>query len=168
MYHKKMIQNNKKYLDVLNNPQHEAVINTEGVFLVLAGAGSGKTRVLTYRLLHILLENKALPSQILAVTFTNKAALEMKTRVINMLKNPIHNLWLGTFHSLSVKILRSNAKLVGLKSNFIILDTEDQLKVIKQVCEREKIDIREKTPKYYLKIIDINKKKSILPSNKKK
>ena len=149
-----MTQIHKNYLDLLNTPQQEAVINTEGVYLVLAGAGSGKTRVLIYRLLHILLEKKALPNQILAVTFTNKAALEMKTRVMDMLKTPIDYIWLGTFHSLSVRILRRNAELVGLKSNFIILDTDDQLKIIKQVCEREKIDVREKTPKYYLKIID--------------
>ena len=127
-----MTQIHKKYLDVLNVPQLEAVINTEGIFLVLAGAGSGKTRVLIFRLLHILLEKKALPGQILAVTFTNKAALEMKTRVIDMLKTPIDHIWLGTFHSLSVRILRKHAELVGLKSNFIILDTDDQLKIIKQ------------------------------------
>lgn len=156
-----MTQISKKYLDKLNAPQQEAVINTEGIFLVLAGAGSGKTRVLIYRLLHILLEKKALPNQILAVTFTNKAALEMKTRVMEMLKTPIDYIWLGTFHSLSVKILRKHAELVGLKSNFIILDTDDQLKIIKQVCEREKIDVREKTPKYYLNILEGYKNKSI-------
>ena len=122
MYHKKMTQIYKNYLDVLNAPQQRAVMNTEGNYLVLAGAGSGKTKVLTNRLLHILLQKKALPHQILAVTFTNKAALEMKSRVLDMLKMPIDNIWLGTFHSLSVKILRSNAKLVGLKSNFIIIE----------------------------------------------
>ena len=89
MYHKKITQIYKNYLDVLNAPQKRAVINTEGNYLVLAGAGSGKTKVLTYRLLHILLEKKALPGQILAVTFTNKAALEMKSRVMDMLKTPI-------------------------------------------------------------------------------
>jgi len=158
-----MTQIHKKYLDVLNVPQLEAVINTEGIFLVLAGAGSGKTRVLIFRLLHILLEKK----QILAVTFTNKAALEMKTRVIDMLKTPIDHIWLGTFHSLSVRILRKHAELVGLKSNFIILDTDDQLKIIKQVCEREKINVREKTPKYYLNIIDSYKNKFITPDSLK-
>ena len=128
-----MIQIHKNYLDELNTSQKEAVINTDGNYLVLAGAGSGKTRVLTYRLLHILLENKALPSQILAVTFTNKAALEMKTRVLDMLQIPIASIWLGTFHSLSVKILRKYGEFVGLKSNFIILDTEDQLKLLQAI-----------------------------------
>ena len=156
-----MTRIHKKYLDVLNVPQQEAVINTEGIYLVLAGAGSGKTRVLIYRLLHILLHKKALPHQILAVTFTNKAALEMKTRVLDMLQIPIDNLWLGTFHSLSVKILRKYGEFVGLKSNFIILDTEDQLKIIKYICESEKINLKEKTPKYYLTIIDNYKNKSI-------
>ena len=124
----------KNYLNNLNTSQIEAVINTEGNYLVLAGAGSGKTRVLTYRLLHILLEKKAFPNQILAVTFTNKAALEMKSRVQEMVQTHIDRLWLGTFHSLSVRILRKHAKLVNLKSNFIILDKDDQLKIIKQIC----------------------------------
>ena len=147
MYHKKITRNNKKYLDALNSSQQEAVVNIEGTFLVLAGAGSGKTRVLTHRLMHILLEKKAFPSQILAVTFTNKAALEMKNRVIGMMNSPIDSMWLGTFHSLSVRILRKFSEFVDLKSNFIILDTDDQLKIIKQICESEKIDIKEKSPK---------------------
>ena len=89
MYHKKITRNNKKYLDALNSSQQEAVVNIEGTFLVLAGAGSGKTRVLTHRLMHILLEKKAFPSQILAATFTNKAALEMKLRVQEMVQTHI-------------------------------------------------------------------------------
>ena len=162
-----MTQIHKNYLDELNTPQREAVINTDGNYLVLAGAGSGKTRVLTYRLLHILLEKKAFPSQVLAVTFTNKAALEMKKRVMDMLSIPIDNLWLGTFHSLSVRILRKHAELVGLKSNFVILDKDDQLKVIKQICERERIDVKEKTPKHILNFIDNSKNKSITIENSK-
>ena len=149
-----MSQSQKKYLDVLNKPQKEAVINTEGSYLVLAGAGSGKTRVLTYRLLHILLEKKAFPQQILAVTFTNKASLEMKNRVSSMLKIPINSIWLGTFHSLSAKILRKHSNLVGLKSNFVILDKEDQLKIIKQICEINKINTKENTPQSFLSKID--------------
>ena len=151
----------KKYLDLLNSPQKEGVINTQGSYLILAGAGSGKTKVLTYRLLHLLIEKKAFPNQILAVTFTNKAALEMKSRVVDLLQQPINHMWLGTFHSLSAKILRIHAKLIGLKSNFIILDTYDQLNLIKKICERENIDTKEKTPKYYLSVIDNYKNKSI-------
>ena len=165
MYHKKMTPSYKNYLNNLNTSQIEAVTNTEGNYLVLAGAGSGKTRVLTYRLLHILLEKKAFPNQILAVTFTNKAALEMKSRVQAMVQTHIDRLWLGTFHSLSVRILRRHAKLVNLRSNFIILDKDDQLKIIKQICEREKIDIKEKTPKYYLNVIDSYKNKNIVTNN---
>ncbi len=156
-----MTNNSKIYLDSLNNPQKKAVINTEGSYLILAGAGSGKTRVLTYRLFHLLLEKKALIGQILAVTFTNKAASEMKMRVASLLGRPIDSMWLGTFHSLSAKILRNHANLVGLKSNFIIIDKDDQLKIVKQICERDQINIKEKTPKYYLKIIDNYKNKSV-------
>ena len=157
---------NNNYLDLLNTPQQEAVINTEGIYLILAGAGSGKTRVLTNRLQHILLKKRAFPHQILAVTFTNKAANEMKTRIMNMLPISIDNIWLGTFHSLSVRILRKHAELVNLKSNFIILDKEDQLKIIKQICEREKINVKEKTPKYYLSIIDFMSAESLANNNR--
>ena len=156
-----MSQIYKNYLDLLNIHQQEAVINTEGAYLVLAGAGSGKTRVLTYRLLHILLEKKAFPNQILAVTFTNKAALEMKSRVIDLIQQPIDNIWMGTFHSISAKILRKHAALVGLKSNFVILDTEDQLKIISQICERKKINTSEKSPKYFLSVINQYKNKAL-------
>ncbi len=151
----------KNYLDLLNNQQRMAVESTEGSMLVLAGAGSGKTRVLTYKILHLLIKKLAFPGQILAVTFTNKAALEMKSRVSNLLKYPIDKMWLGTFHSLSAKILRNHCELVGLKSNFIIIDTDDQIKLIKQICENEKIDTKEKTPKYYLSIIDSYKNKGL-------
>ena len=110
------------YLDLLNNQQRKAVENNNGALLVLAGAGSGKTRVLTYKILHILVQKLAFPNQILAVTFTNKAALEMKNRVGSLLNYPIDKMWLGTFHSLSAKILRKHSELVGLKNNFIIID----------------------------------------------
>jgi len=154
-----MERNRKNYLDLLNKEQLKAVINTDGSYLVLAGAGSGKTRVLTFKILHLLVEKKAFPNQILAVTFTNKSALEMKSRVSSLLKQTIDNMWIGTFHSLSAKILRKHSELVGLKSNFVIIDTDDQLKVIKQICEREKINIKDNNPKYYLNIIENYKNK---------
>ncbi len=165
-----MTENINNYLNLLNNQQSEAVKSSDGALLVLAGAGSGKTRVLIYKILHLLVEKKAFPNQILAVTFTNKASLEMKSRVSKLLNYPIDKMWLGTFHSLSAKILRFHCDLVGLKSNFIILDSDDQLKLIRQICEREKIDVKEKPPKYYLAAIDNFKNKGIfadkLKSNK--
>ncbi len=157
--------NCNNYLDFLNINQKKAVENSEGPCLVLAGAGSGKTRVLTYKILHLLIQKKALPNQILAVTFTNKAASEMKSRVSSLLNQPIDRMWIGTFHSLSAKILRNHCKLVGLKNNFIIIDTDDQLKLIKQICERESINLKEKTPKYYLNVIDRLKNKGIFANN---
>ena len=156
-----MTQNNKNYLDFLNNEQFNAVTETEGSLLILAGAGSGKTRVLTYKILHLLVNNKALPSEILAVTFTNKAASEMKNRVSKLLNRPIDQMWVGTFHSLSAKILRLHCGLIGLKSNFIIIDGDDQLKLIKQICEREKIDTKEKSPRFYQNSINNLKNKNI-------
>ena len=128
--------NYKNYLDSLNSEQKKAVENTEGSCLVLAGAGSGKTRVLTYKILHLLIQKKAFPTQILSVTFTNKAATEMKSRVSSLLNQPIDKMWIGTFHSLSAKILRSHCNLVQLKNNFIIIDTDDQLKLIKQISTK--------------------------------
>ena len=146
--------NYNNYLDFLNKKQVKAVTKTDGPCLVLAGAGSGKTRVLTFKILHLLVKKKAFPNQILAVTFTNKAALEMKARVSSLLKQQIDKMWIGTFHSLSARILRFHCELVNLKSNFVIIDVEDQLKLIKQICDRENINIKEKTPRYYLSVID--------------
>ena len=156
-----MVDKLNNYLDLLNKYQREAVENTDGALLVLAGAGSGKTRVLTYKILHLLIKKYAFPNQILAVTFTNKAALEMKNRVSSLLSYPIDKMWLGTFHSISAKILRTHSDLVGLKSNFIISDTDDQIKLIKQICERENIDIKEKPPKYFATVIDSYKNKGL-------
>ncbi|KAF0224213.1 MAG: DNA helicase II / ATP-dependent DNA helicase [Rhodospirillaceae bacterium] len=124
----------------LNPEQHQAVTTTEGPVLVLSGAGTGKTRVLTSRLAQILAGRRAQPWQILAVTFTNKAAREMKDRVAHMVGPVAEQLWLGTFHSLCVRILRRHAEAVGLKSNFTILDADDQLRLLKQVMEAEHID----------------------------
>ena len=162
-----MVENLKNYLNLLNNQQQKAVVNPNGSTLVLAGAGSGKTRVLTFRILHLLIEKLAFPNQILAVTFTNKAASEMKIRVSNLLTYPIDKMWLGTFHSLSAKILRTHAELVGLKPNFIIIDSGDQLKLIKQICEQTNIDIKEKSPKYFATVIDNCKNKGIFPQSLK-
>ena len=156
-----MSEKSLNYLDLLNNQQRESVESTEGSLLVLAGAGSGKTRVLTFRILHLLYKKLANPSQILAVTFTNKAANEMKSRITNLINIPIDRMWVGTFHSLSLRILRQHYEEVGLKKNFIIIDTDDQLKLIKNICEVEKIDLKEFNAKYYLNLIDSFKNKGI-------
>ena len=156
-----MTENLNNYLESLNKSQREAVENISGATLVLAGAGSGKTRVLTYKLLHLLFTKTLKPNQILAVTFTNKAAAEMKSRVSNMLNFPIDRMWLGTFHSLSLKILRKNYEKVGLKQNFVIIDTDDQVKLIKKICEQEKIDTKDISPKFFASAIDSLKNKGI-------
>ena len=118
-----------------------AVEALDGPVLVLAGAGTGKTRVLTTRIAHILATGRAWPSQILAVTFTNKAAREMKERIGTLVGGAVEGMpWLGTFHSIGVKILRRHAELVGLKPGFTILDTDDQIRLMKQVIEAEGLD----------------------------
>ena len=129
------------WLTTLNPEQRAAVESIDGAVLVLAGAGTGKTRVLTTRIAHILALGRARPSEILAVTFTNKAAREMKERV-GALAGPVAEgmPWLGTFHAISTKILRRHAELVGLKSNFTILDTDDQIRLLKQLIQAENID----------------------------
>ncbi len=129
------------YLQGLNPPQREAVLTTEGPVLVLAGAGTGKTAALTARLAHLIASRLAWPSQILAVTFTNKAAREMKERVSAISGGAIEGMpWLGTFHSVAARMLRSHAELVGLQSNFTILDTDDQLRVLKQLIAAANLD----------------------------
>ncbi len=130
------------YLAGLNEAQRDAVEATDGPVLVLAGAGTGKTRVLTTRFAHILLSGKAFPNQILSVTFTNKAAREMRDRVAKILGQPAEGLWLGTFHALSARMLRRFAERVGLTSSFSILDTDDQLRLLKQVMEAARIDAK--------------------------
>ena len=159
-----MTENSQNYLDLLNKEQRNAVQQTDGSLLVLAGAGSGKTRVLTFRILNILIKKLATPRQILAVTFTNKAASEMKSRIGDALNFPIDNMWVGTFHSLSLRILRQHYEEVGLRKNFLIIDVDDQLKLIKNICELEKIDTKETSPKYYLSTIDNLKNKGISPN----
>src|SRR5207248_9846 len=129
------------YLQGLNPPQREAVLTTEGPVLVLAGAGTGKTAALTSRLAHLIATRKAWPSQILAVTFTNKAAREMRDRVAALSGGALERMpWLGTFHSVAARMLRSHAELVGLQSNFTILDTDDQLRVLKQLIQASNLD----------------------------
>jgi DNA helicase-2/ATP-dependent DNA helicase PcrA len=129
------------YLQGLNPPQREAVLTTEGPVLVLAGAGTGKTAALTARLAHLIASRKAWPSQILAVTFTNKAAREMRERVGALSGGALEGMpWLGTFHSVAARMLRSHAELAGLKSNFTILDTDDQLRVLKQLIQASGLD----------------------------
>ena len=154
------------YLTGLNNPQKDAVLADKGPILILAGAGSGKTKVLTTRLIHLIKNNKCLASQVLCVTFTNKAANEMKERVMRLLVEKKDNLpWLGTFHSLSNKILRRHPEAAGLKPNFTILDTLDQLKIIKNVLEAEKIDIKKFPPKLIASLIDKWKNKALTPED---
>ena len=132
-----------KLIQNLNKNQKEAVLNTEGPNLVVAGAGSGKTRVLTTKLAYIINQKKAWPNQILCVTFTNKAAKEMQNRVLSYVGGNSNSVpWLGTFHSISVKFLRRHAEALGLKSNFTILDTDDQKKLIRKICEAEDIDAK--------------------------
>jgi len=154
------------YLADLNPEQREAVETLDGPVLVLAGAGTGKTRVLTTRIAHILNLGRAHPSQILAVTFTNKAAREMKDRVGQMVGQIVEGMpWLGTFHSIGVKILRRHAELVGLKNNFTILDTDDQIRVMKQILEAEKLDEKRWPARVLAMLIDGWKNRGLTPEN---
>ena len=124
----------KNYLNNLNLNQKEAIINPNGPCLIVAGAGSGKTKVLTSRVVHIIKQKKAWPSQILCVTFTNKAAREMQNRIASFLNEKLKSLpWLGTFHSVSAKLLRKHASAVGLQSNYSIIDQDDQVRLVKNL-----------------------------------
>ena len=156
----------QNYLAHLNKNQKEAIIDLEGPCLIVAGAGSGKTKVLTSRVVHIIKEKKAWPNQILCVTFTNKAAREMQNRVVSLLNQKTKSLpWLGTFHSVSAKILRAHAEAVGLNSRFTIIDQEDQLRLIKNICKAENIDIKKISPKFVLSLINQWKNKGLLPKD---
>ena len=155
---------NSDYLKNLNNAQKEAVLYLDGPLLIVAGAGSGKTKVLTSRIAHIIKEKKAFPNQILSVTFTNKAAKEMQNRVSKMLGSAATGLsWLGTFHSICAKILRKHATAANLNSNFTIIDTDDQTRLIKNICKSENIDIKQLAPRFILAIIDRWKNKGYYP-----
>ena len=157
---------NLEYLKNLNEQQKEAVSYLNGPLLIVAGAGSGKTKVLTSRIVHIIKQKKAFPNQIIAVTFTNKAAKEMQNRVSKILKKEAIGLsWLGTFHSISAKLLRKHAPAVGLKSNYSIIDQDDQVRLVKNICKAENIDIKKISPKYILSIIDNWKNKGWYPED---
>ncbi len=151
------------YLSRLNPEQRQAVETVDGPVLVLAGAGTGKTRVLTSRFAHILLTKRAFPNQVLAVTFTNKAAREMRERVAAILGHPAEGLWLGTFHALCARMLRRHAELVGLTSSFNILDTDDQLRLLKQVMEAARLDLKRFPPPALMAIIQRWKDRAITP-----
>src|SRR6266446_9224088 len=152
------------YLAGLNPEQRAAVETLDGPVLVLAGAGTGKTRVLTTRIAHILSLGRARPSEILAVTFTNKAAREMKQRVGAMVGQIVEGMpWLGTFHAIGVKILRRHAELVGLKSDFTILDQDDQIRLLKQLLEAEHIDEKRWPARVLAGLIDHWKNRGLTP-----
>jgi DNA helicase-2/ATP-dependent DNA helicase PcrA len=153
-----------RYLDGLNPEQREAVETTEGPLLVLAGAGTGKTRVLTTRIAHILATGRAYPSQILAVTFTNKAAREMRERIGTLIGGTLEGMqWLGTFHSIGVKILRRHVELVDLKPGFTILDDDDQVRLLKQVIQAAGIDKDRWPARQLASLIDSWKNRGLTP-----
>jgi DNA helicase II / ATP-dependent DNA helicase PcrA len=151
------------HLTALNPAQAEAVEAVDGPVLVLAGAGTGKTRVLTSRIAHILINNRAFPSQILSVTFTNKAAREMRERVGNLIGRAAEGVWLGTFHALGARILRAHAEAVGLTPNFTILDTDDQLRLVKQLVQAAEIDDKRWPARGVLAIIERWKDRGLTP-----
>ncbi len=154
----------RPYLDELNPAQRDAVEALDGPVLMLAGAGTGKTKALTTRIVHLLNTGRARPNEILAVTFTNKAAREMKERVARMLGQPVEGMpWLGTFHAICVKLLRRHAELVGLKSNFTILDTDDQLRLLKQLVSASNIDDKRWPARMLAGIIDNWKNRAWTP-----
>ena len=154
------------YLAGLNPEQRDAVVSTEGPLLVLAGAGTGKTRVLTTRIAHILSQRLAWPSEILSVTFTNKAAREMKDRIASLAGDSVEGMpWLGTFHSISARILRRHAELVDLKPTFTILDTDDQIRLIKQLLAAEDIDEKRWPARQFAGMLDAWKNRGLLPKD---
>ena len=162
------MNNIDKLIENLNKEQKDAVLSTEGPNLIVAGAGSGKTRVLTTRLIHIINEKKAWANQILCVTFTNKAAREMQNRVLKHIKGTSNAIpWLGTFHSISVKFLRRHAEALEYKSNFTILDTDDQKKLIRNIVKAEDLDAKKFSPQLIMYHIDQWKNKGLLPKDVK-
>ena len=162
------MNNIDKIIENLNKEQKEAVLSTEGPNLIVAGAGSGKTRVLTTRLIYIINQKKAFPNQVLCVTFTNKAAKEMQNRVMQNIKGSSNAVpWLGTFHSISVKFLRRHAEALGYRSNFTILDTDDQKKLIRNIVKAEDLDAKKFSPQLIMYHIDQWKNKGLLPNEVK-
>ncbi|MEO7223930.1 MAG: UvrD-helicase domain-containing protein, partial [Devosia sp.] len=157
---------NSDYLVGLNEEQRDAVLSIEGPLLVLAGAGTGKTRVLTTRIAHILTTGRARGAEILSVTFTNKAAREMKERIGRLVGATVEGMpWLGTFHSIGARILRRHAELVGLKSDFTILDVDDQIRLIKQLLEAENIDEKRWPARQFAGMMDNWKNRGLLPKD---
>ena len=154
----------EQYLQELNEAQRTAVEALEGPVLMLAGAGTGKTKALTARIVHLLNTGSARPNEILAVTFTNKAALEMKSRVASTLGRPVEGMpWLGTFHSVCVKLLRRHAELAHLKNNFTILDTDDQLRLLKQLIKAANVDEKRWPARHLASLIDGWKNRGWVP-----
>ena len=154
------------WLDRLNAPQREAVLTTEGPVLMLAGAGTGKTAALTHRLAHLIRERRAWPSEILCVTFTNKAAREMRHRVGQLIGDAVEGMpWLGTFHAICAKMLRRHAELVGLQSNFTIIDTDDQLRVLKALIQDQGLDEKRWPPRQLAGLIDGWKNRGLNPAD---
>ena len=152
------------WLQGLNAPQLEAVTSLDGPLLVLSGAGTGKTRVLTARLAQLVATRKAAPWNILAVTFTNKAAREMKARILQLVGPMAEQVMLGTFHSIAARMLRRHAELVGLKSDFTILDMDDQNRLLKQLLESEQIDTKRWPPRMLAGIISGFKDRGLVPA----
>ena len=159
--------NTPAYLTGLNPAQRRAIEALDGPVLVLAGAGTGKTRVLTSRLVHLLMTGRAVPGQILAVTFTNKAAGEVRERISHMLGRSVDGWYLGTFHSLAARLLRPHAELVGLKPNFTILDTDDQIRLLKQLLEAHGVDDKKSPARLVVGIISRWKDRGLLPDDVK-
>jgi len=157
------VQGPRPYVTELNPEQRMAVEVTDGPVLVLAGAGTGKTRVLTTRLAHIMDQGLAYAGEIMAVTFTNKAALEMKERVAGILGRPIEGWWLGTFHALAARMVRAHAEVVGLTSNFTIIDTDDQIRLLKQIMEAEFIDEKKNPARNLMGVIQRWKDRGVTP-----
>ncbi|MFM5906466.1 MAG: ATP-dependent helicase, partial [Novosphingobium sp.] len=153
-------------LDGLNPPQREAVLTTEGPVLMLAGAGTGKTAALTARLAHLVRSRLAWPSEILCVTFTNKAAREMRERVGNLIGPAVEGMpWLGTFHAIAAKMLRRHAELAGLQSNYTIIDTDDQLRLLKQLIQAEGVDDKRWPARQLAACIDRWKNRGLNPGD---
>ena len=154
------------WLARLNAPQREAVLTTEGPVLMLAGAGTGKTAALTARLAHLVATRRAWPSEILCVTFTNKAAREMRERVGHLVGPAVEGMpWLGTFHAIAAKMLRRHAELVGLQSNYTIIDTDDQLRLLKQLIQAEGLDEKRWPPKQLAQCLDRWKNRGLTPED---
>ncbi|QZD86012.1 ATP-dependent helicase [Qipengyuania psychrotolerans] len=154
------------YAAMLNAPQREAVLTTEGPVLMLAGAGTGKTAALTARLAHLIATRRAWPSEILCVTFTNKAAREMRERVGRHIGDAVEGMpWLGTFHSIGARMLRRHAELVGLQSNYTILDTDDQLRLLKQIIQEQELDEKRWPARQLAGLIDRWKNRGLNPGD---